>query len=219
MPCACVVAQIRSLVSAVWLLALVLQVLGTCTIIHFCTCGLHMHAPNALLCTCSCRFLTDEGIEFLREYLNLPSEIVPATLKKSTRPLERGGCVPSVAPTLQLTQSCSQAFWHVDKHDTCITLGRKWHRTGFGSDDSAACTRAFLPLYSRLLKRDKSSWLSQLHCSHASLLLMAVRNPLLMTGLSCPLLPTLRKTTEHLSHAALSLFVASCTGGCMCGVP
>ncbi|CAL5223961.1 g6567 [Coccomyxa viridis] len=36
-------------------------------------------------------FLTDEGIEFLREYLNLPSEIVPATLKKSTRPLERGG--------------------------------------------------------------------------------------------------------------------------------
>jgi small subunit ribosomal protein S10e len=36
-----------------------------------------------------CRFLTDSGIEFLREYLNLPSEIVPATLKKSTRPLER----------------------------------------------------------------------------------------------------------------------------------
>lgn len=34
-------------------------------------------------------FLTDSGIEFLREYLNLPSEIVPATLKKSTRPLER----------------------------------------------------------------------------------------------------------------------------------
>ncbi|KAK9902245.1 hypothetical protein WJX75_009322 [Coccomyxa subellipsoidea] len=35
-------------------------------------------------------FLTDSGIDFLREYLNLPSEIVPATLKKSTRPLERG---------------------------------------------------------------------------------------------------------------------------------
>ena len=35
------------------------------------------------------RFLTDEGIEFLRTYLNLPAEIVPATLKKSTRPLER----------------------------------------------------------------------------------------------------------------------------------
>merc|ERR1719453_1864807 len=34
-------------------------------------------------------FLTDEGIEFLREYLNLPAEVVPATLKKSTRPMER----------------------------------------------------------------------------------------------------------------------------------
>jgi small subunit ribosomal protein S10e len=34
-------------------------------------------------------FLTDEGIEHLREYLNLPSEIVPNTLKKSTRNMER----------------------------------------------------------------------------------------------------------------------------------
>eukprot|EP00993_Chasmostoma_nieuportense_P004564 NODE_5226_length_682_cov_1695.515315_g5063_i0.p1 GENE.NODE_5226_length_682_cov_1695.515315_g5063_i0~~NODE_5226_length_682_cov_1695.515315_g5063_i0.p1 ORF type:complete len:153 (-),score=21.31 NODE_5226_length_682_cov_1695.515315_g5063_i0:150-608(-) len=30
-------------------------------------------------------FLTNEGIEFLREYLNLPAEIVPSTLKKTTR--------------------------------------------------------------------------------------------------------------------------------------
>uniref|UniRef100_A0A7S2YUC2 Plectin/eS10 N-terminal domain-containing protein n=1 Tax=Chloropicon laureae TaxID=464258 RepID=A0A7S2YUC2_9CHLO len=34
-------------------------------------------------------FLTNEGIEYLREYLNLPSEIVPNTLKKSTRNMER----------------------------------------------------------------------------------------------------------------------------------
>eukprot|EP00941_MAST-03F_sp_MAST-3F-sp1_P000897 g897.t1 len=27
-------------------------------------------------------YLTDEGIEYLREYLHLPAEIVPATLKK-----------------------------------------------------------------------------------------------------------------------------------------
>lgn len=40
------------------------------------------------------RFLTDSGIEFLREFLNLPSEIVPATLKKSTRPLERDSRPP-----------------------------------------------------------------------------------------------------------------------------
>lgn len=40
------------------------------------------------------RFLTDSGIEYLREFLNLPSEIVPATLKKSTRPLERDSRPP-----------------------------------------------------------------------------------------------------------------------------
>ncbi|GAA0176462.1 ribosomal protein [Lithospermum erythrorhizon] len=34
-------------------------------------------------------FLTNDGIEFLRTYLNLPSEIVPATLKKSAKPLGR----------------------------------------------------------------------------------------------------------------------------------
>ncbi|KAG1108093.1 hypothetical protein G6F42_016118 [Rhizopus arrhizus] len=30
--------------------------------------------------------LTDEGIDYLREFLHLPQEIVPATLKKSARP-------------------------------------------------------------------------------------------------------------------------------------
>lgn len=30
-------------------------------------------------------FLTDAGIEYLREYLNIPAEVVPATLMKSTR--------------------------------------------------------------------------------------------------------------------------------------
>uniref|UniRef100_A0A7N0U5L7 Plectin/eS10 N-terminal domain-containing protein n=1 Tax=Kalanchoe fedtschenkoi TaxID=63787 RepID=A0A7N0U5L7_KALFE len=34
-------------------------------------------------------YLTNDGIEFLRTYLNLPSEIVPATLKKSARPAGR----------------------------------------------------------------------------------------------------------------------------------
>ena len=37
-----------------------------------------------------CRFLTDKGIDHLREYLNLPADVVPSTLKKSTRNLERG---------------------------------------------------------------------------------------------------------------------------------
>ncbi|KAI4315455.1 hypothetical protein L6164_028263 [Bauhinia variegata] len=31
-------------------------------------------------------FLTNDGIEFLRNYLNLPSEIVPATLRKQAKP-------------------------------------------------------------------------------------------------------------------------------------
>merc|ERR1712164_160267 len=35
-------------------------------------------------------YLTNEGIEYLREYLHLPAEIVPATLKKTTRPASRG---------------------------------------------------------------------------------------------------------------------------------
>ncbi|KAI7732057.1 hypothetical protein M8C21_013745 [Ambrosia artemisiifolia] len=34
-------------------------------------------------------YLTNDGIEFLRTYLNLPSDIVPATLKKSAKPLGR----------------------------------------------------------------------------------------------------------------------------------
>merc|ERR1711977_547392 len=35
-------------------------------------------------------YLTNEGIEYLREYLNLPEEVVPNTLKKSSRPASRG---------------------------------------------------------------------------------------------------------------------------------
>ncbi|KAL2924784.1 40S ribosomal protein S10-2 [Bienertia sinuspersici] len=34
-------------------------------------------------------YLTNDGIEFLRTYLNLPSEIVPATLKKQMKSADR----------------------------------------------------------------------------------------------------------------------------------
>ncbi|KAI9076785.1 hypothetical protein K1719_041261 [Acacia pycnantha] len=34
-------------------------------------------------------YLTNDGIEFLRTYLNLPSEIVPSTLKKQAKPVGR----------------------------------------------------------------------------------------------------------------------------------
>ena len=33
-------------------------------------------------------YLTNSGIEYLREYLHLPQEIVPATLKKPTKPMD-----------------------------------------------------------------------------------------------------------------------------------
>lgn len=33
----------------------------------------------------SFRYLTNEGIDFLRQYLHLPTEIVPSTLKRTTR--------------------------------------------------------------------------------------------------------------------------------------
>ena len=37
-------------------------------------------------------YLTNEGIEYLREYLNLGPDVVPDTLKKSARPPGKTGC-------------------------------------------------------------------------------------------------------------------------------
>merc|ERR1719348_392961 len=36
-------------------------------------------------------YLTNEGIEYLRDYLHLPPEIVPATLRKAVKPAETAG--------------------------------------------------------------------------------------------------------------------------------
>jgi small subunit ribosomal protein S10e len=46
-------------------------------------------------------YLTNEGIEYLREYLNLSADVVPNTLKKATRPATReldGGAARGGAP-------------------------------------------------------------------------------------------------------------------------
>jgi small subunit ribosomal protein S10e len=50
-------------------------------------------------------YLTNDGIEFLRTYLNLPSEIVPATLKKSLKPPSRpfGSGPPGDRPRYNIT--------------------------------------------------------------------------------------------------------------------
>merc|ERR1712087_1094060 len=42
-------------------------------------------------------YLTNEGIQYLRDYLHLPPEIVPATLKRQTRPDARSR--PSAQPS------------------------------------------------------------------------------------------------------------------------
>ena len=63
-------------------------------------------------------FLTNEGIEFLRTYLNLPSDVVPATLKKSAKPIGRpfGGGPPGDRPRFDQTlllgviKGCSFTF-------------------------------------------------------------------------------------------------------------
>jgi small subunit ribosomal protein S10e len=36
-------------------------------------------------------YLTNEGIQYLRDFLHLPAEIVPATLKRQTRPEAASG--------------------------------------------------------------------------------------------------------------------------------
>merc|ERR1712150_92235 len=36
-------------------------------------------------------YLTNEGIQYLRDYLHLPPEIVPATLRKAAKPTDRAG--------------------------------------------------------------------------------------------------------------------------------
>jgi small subunit ribosomal protein S10e len=53
-------------------------------------------------------YLTNEGIEFLRTFLNLPSEIVPNTLKKSAKPPGRpfGSGPPGDRP--RYTYFCSR---------------------------------------------------------------------------------------------------------------
>ena len=43
-------------------------------------------------------YLTNDGIVFLRDYLNLPSEVMPNTLKKATRQPSRPAASGSAAP-------------------------------------------------------------------------------------------------------------------------
>uniref|UniRef100_A0A7S3NL59 Plectin/eS10 N-terminal domain-containing protein n=1 Tax=Aureoumbra lagunensis TaxID=44058 RepID=A0A7S3NL59_9STRA len=54
-------------------------------------------------------YLTQEGIEYLREYLHLPAEIVPATLKKgATRPVAAG--IAPLPPNVERLQEDGTPF-------------------------------------------------------------------------------------------------------------
>jgi len=53
-------------------------------------------------------YLTNEGIQFLRDELHLPPEIVPATLKRQTRP-------ETARPPRAKGRSCSQNALTSDK--------------------------------------------------------------------------------------------------------
>merc|ERR1712216_589809 len=44
-------------------------------------------------------YLTNEGIDYLQKYLNLPADVVPATLKKTSRPPSRPAAVGGDRPS------------------------------------------------------------------------------------------------------------------------
>merc|ERR1712226_1349369 len=61
--------------------------------------------------------LTNEGVEYLREYLNLPAEIVPQTMKKQAKIVDnrpRGGGRVGV-PTQAYSQDQKDAYRRVEK--------------------------------------------------------------------------------------------------------
>ena len=47
------------------------------------------------------RYLTNEGIQYLRDYLHLPPEIVPPTLKRQTKPAGDGKLIYSIVNCIQ----------------------------------------------------------------------------------------------------------------------
>ncbi|KAK1304396.1 40S ribosomal protein S10 [Acorus calamus] len=99
-------------------------------------------------------YLTNEGIEFLRGYLNLPSEIVPATLKKSVRPPARpfagGGGPPGDRPRVCLDHRGPPRF----EGDRPRFGDREGYRGGprgppgeYGGGDKEGAPAAFQPSF------------------------------------------------------------------------
>lgn len=56
-------------------------------------------------------YLTNEGIQYLRDFLHLPPEIVPATLRRQTRP-ETARPRPKSTLSLLISDFCSNSRYH-----------------------------------------------------------------------------------------------------------
>ena len=80
--------------------------------------------------------LTNEGIQYLRDFLHLPPEIVPATLKRQTRPTDITRARPKVdEPRQAYRQSDRQAYRPEGpdkKADAGAGVGSFEFRGGFG---------------------------------------------------------------------------------------
>ncbi|KAF5732387.1 40S ribosomal protein S10 [Tripterygium wilfordii] len=74
-------------------------------------------------------YLTNDGIEFLRTYRNLPSEIVPATLKKPAKPVGRpmGGppalreTAPGLATEMGIVEAQGEVILVVKRQERQLT--------------------------------------------------------------------------------------------------
>ncbi|RNA03005.1 40S ribosomal S10b [Brachionus plicatilis] len=62
-------------------------------------------------------YLTNEGIQYLREYLHLPPEIVPSTLKKPTKPEARKKPDTQAKPTDEAAPSDREQYRRAPESD------------------------------------------------------------------------------------------------------
>ncbi|CAI4225369.1 unnamed protein product [Auanema sp. JU1783] len=77
-------------------------------------------------------YLTDEGINFLREQLNLPAEIVPATVKTKPREVRPGSERPARGQGAPGKEGDRDAYRAADKVTDAGPGAGGVHRGGFG---------------------------------------------------------------------------------------
>ena len=77
-------------------------------------------------------YLTNEGIQYLRDFLHLPPEIVPATLKRQTKPDAGARARPSKRKNLWIILNIimSDAIRHI----AVVCIDKLDHRSIYGKD-------------------------------------------------------------------------------------